>query len=91
MIAERAEEIAILALGWLARDTDIMGAFLGSTGLAASDLPQMAAAPEFLAAVLDFLLTSDAWVVAFAAEYQLDPAEAGEARQVLAGAEMHWT
>jgi hypothetical protein len=91
MTRERAEEIAILALAWLANDPDLLGTFLGSTGLAAQDLPAMAGETEFLSSVLDFLLMDDAWVLGCAGVNDIAPTDLSRARGVLVGAEMHWT
>lgn len=62
---ETAETLALQALGWLAGEETLFHAFLGTTGASAQDVAQAAARPEFLGAVLDFLLTEDAHVIAF--------------------------
>jgi len=60
-----AETIALQALGWLAGNDALLPVFLGATGASEADLRERATEPEFLGAVLDFLMMDDAWVVAF--------------------------
>ncbi len=65
MQQESAETIALQALAWLAGDDALLSVFLGATGASELDLRRRAAEPEFLGAVLDFLMMDDAWVVTF--------------------------
>lgn len=65
MQQESAETIALQALAWLAGDDALLSVFLGATGASELDLRGRAAEPEFLGAVLDFLMMDDAWVVTF--------------------------
>lgn len=60
-----AQVLAIQALGWIAADDEIFPVFLTATGASMGELRARASDPEFLAAVLDFLLQDDRWVVAF--------------------------
>ena len=92
MTPERAETIAIEALGWLAAQDDLCGVFLGATGARAEDLRAQAADPEFLASVLDFVTMDDAWVRAFC-DTCGHPYDAPlRARHALPGSEqVHWT
>lgn len=62
---ERAETLAIQALAWLAAQEDLFPVFLGASGASPAEVAQRAAEAEFLAAVLDFVLMDDAWVVGF--------------------------
>lgn len=90
--ADKAEEIALQALGWMAEDGDRIGRFLGATGLAPGDLRALAQEPEFLAAVLDFVLAEDAHVLALAARTGLAPEAITRARTALPGGNLpHWT
>lgn len=92
MKLDAAETLALRALGWLAADGELLGRFLGASGAAPADLASEASDPRFLGAVLDFLLTEDALVIAFcdAAGYPyLAPLEA---RAALPGGDLpHWT
>ncbi|MDP1667430.1 DUF3572 domain-containing protein [Phaeovulum sp.] len=87
-----AETVGLQALGWIAARDDLFEAFLAASGAAVADLRSRAADPAFLAAVLDFLLQSDATVLEFADEAGLAPEAAMQAADVLAGgAAAHWT
>lgn len=65
MTPETAETVGLQALGWLAASDELLPVFLGSTGAGLPDLRTRAAEPEFLGAVLDFVLMDDAWVAGF--------------------------
>lgn len=92
MQQEIAEEIAARALGWLAATEDLLGVFLGASGLTPADLRARTAEPEVLAAVLDFLCMDDAWISAFCDAETLPLDAPMRARTVLSGgAETHWT
>lgn len=65
MQPEAAQTLALQALGWIASDDEVFPVFLTATGANLGDLRARAADPDFLAAVLDFLLQDDRWVVAF--------------------------
>lgn len=92
MSPERAEQIAVSALAWLAGNDELCPVFLGSTGAAAEDLRAMAADPAFLASVLDFVTMDDAWVMAFCDQAELAYDQPLRARHALPGAEqVHWT
>nr|WP_321444263.1 DUF3572 domain-containing protein [uncultured Cohaesibacter sp.] len=72
---ETAEAIAIKALGFLSADPDLMGRFLALSGLDPADLREIASEASFLAAILDFLLTDDSLLLAFASNNGLTPEE----------------
>jgi hypothetical protein len=93
MIAQdKAETVALQALGWLAGNEDLFPVFLGATGADVSDLATAATQPTFLAAVMDFLLTDDAWVMAFCDDAQLRYEVPMQARAMLpGGAQINWT
>ena len=66
--------------------------FLGATGASAHDLRDRAGSPEFLAAVLDFILLDDAWIGAFCAARSYAPDFPMRARAALpGGAQVNWT
>ena len=89
---DRAVELAQEALIWLSCDPDRIGPFLALSGIAPDELRARAGDPEFLAAVLDHLLGSDAWVEAFAAEHRISPHRPAEARAALPGGDAPaWT
>jgi len=88
----QAETLALRVVDFLARTDDLLEVFLASSGLAAEDLRRRLDDPDILAAALDFVLLDDDWVVAFAGEAGVDPAEVAAARRALPGGELpHWT
>lgn len=87
-----AEVTALRALAWLVADEDILPVFLNATGANADDLRARAADPDFLAAVLDFVLLEDDWVLGFAAAEGIAPEQVLRARAGLPGGQQeHWT
>lgn len=92
MQQDRAETIAVQALGWLAGNDDLLPVFLGATGASVDELRVQAGDPVFLGAVLEFLMNDDAWVIAFCNTVGLDYDVPMQARQALpGGAQVHWT
>lgn len=92
MQREAAETIAIRALGWIAADEELAGAFLGGTGASAGEVAARARDPDFQVAVLDFLTSDDEIVRAFCDAEGL-PYEAPLAarRAIPGGEDVHWT
>lgn len=92
MNRDRAEELALQALAWVAESDDLMGVFLGATGSSAQMVREQAADPAFLGSVLDFVLMDDAWVTGFCDAHSLDYRQPMMARQMLPGGEVpNWT
>jgi hypothetical protein len=92
MKPERAEQIAISALTWLASKDDLLPVFLGASGATADELRGQAENPAFLGSVLEFLTMDDTWVVEFCDQNGLKYEEPLRARFSLPGAEaVHWT
>lgn len=90
--ADAAETLALQALAWLAGNDDLLPVFLGSSGVSEGDLRARAADPTFLAAVLDFLLMDDAWVMAFCEAHGVEFDMPMRARGGLPGGQtVHWT
>ncbi len=81
-----AEVVAIRALGYIAGDRVLFERFLALTGLGAEDIEDRAGEPEFLGAVLDFLLGDERLVIAFAEASGLAPQVPLMARRKLPGA-----
>jgi len=87
-----AETVALQTLAWLAETDDMLAVFLRSSGLDAADLGGLLNDPEFLAAVLDFVLMDEKWVLAASAAAGLAPLALLEARRDLPGGELpEWT
>ncbi|WP_309668382.1 DUF3572 domain-containing protein [Tabrizicola sp.] len=92
MQRESAQIVALQVLGWLAADDEMFQSFLGATGAGPSDVAMRAEDAEFHAAILDFLLLNDAWVVSFCDAVGLPYTVPMSARVVLHGdAQMDWT
>jgi hypothetical protein len=92
MHRDAAEVFAMKALGWIAEDPDIMGQFLGASGSSVDDIKRRATEPEFLIAVLDFLMMQDEWVIACCDRQSVPYTTPMEARGAIPGGEaVHWT
>lgn len=92
MQPEAAQVLALEALGWIASDDEVFPTFLSATGANLADLKLRATDPEFLAAVLDFLLQNDRWVIAFCDATGKPYAAPQAARAALPGGiAMNWT
>jgi hypothetical protein len=92
MQSEAAQVLAIQALGWIAADDEIFPQFMAATGASMGELRTRAADAEFLAAVMDFLLMDDRWVIAFCDAGGHPYTAPQAARAALPGGdELHWT
>ena len=86
MTRERAETVGLNGLAFLAGLPERLERFMGLSGLEVSALRERAADPDFLRAVLDFLLTDDALVADFCKEQGLDARDIHMAHRALGGA-----
>ncbi len=92
MRQDQAETVGLQALAWLASEDELFGSFLGASGAGAGDVAEAAGKPEFLGAVLDFVMMEDAWVIAFCDANGLAYGVPLAARAVLPGGQaFHWT
>ncbi len=92
MTEDQAQVLALQALGWMGGQEEILSGFLGASGMDIDTLKQNAAQSETLLAILDYLLSEDAWVRDFCQQTGLAPEAPLMARAALpGGAEMHWT
>ena len=82
---ETAEILALKALAWLAAMPDDIGRFLNFSGIDPATLASRAEDPEFLAAVMDFVLSDDKLLTAFTEEEGIDPPEISLMRRALPG------
>ena len=85
MTPERAETIGLNGLAFLAGQPEWMDRFLRLSGLEPSILRARAADPDFLRAVLDFLLTEDVLVTDFCKERDLEARDIHAAHRMLDG------
>jgi len=87
-----AELFAARVLDWLAADHARIGSFLTASGLAPNDLRAAADAPDFLLAVLDFLMGDEALLLDCCNDLALPATTPAAARAALPGGEqVHWT
>ncbi len=92
MSAKQAEAVAIQALGWIAMDDEITSGFLNNSGAGVNDLAAAAKDPQFLGAVLDYVLMDDSLVIGFCDHAGLPYETPYRARQSLPGGDMvNWT
>ena len=80
-----AENLAIQALGFMASDTERLGAFLAASGIGPEMIRKAAAEPAFLAGVLDHVCADEALLIAVAEHAGLTPQDVEHAHAVLSG------
>ncbi len=85
---ENAEILAINAVGFLAGDETRLQRFLALSGLDLAGVSENAANPEFLAAILDYILNDEPLLIAFAESQTIEPNFVERARYELPGAAM---
>jgi uncharacterized protein DUF3572 len=83
MTPERAEILALEALGWLAGQPEEMQRFLNLSGLDVAGLRDSAGTSEGAAALLDFLLGDEPLMLRFCADFQIDPRQMQIARNAV--------
>ncbi len=92
MTPERAETIALQALGWLAADDDLCAGFLGTTGADLGDMRLRATDPAFLASILEYITMNDDWIIGFCDAIGLGYDQPLRARYALPGGDqVAWT
>jgi hypothetical protein len=90
MTPETAQTTALQALAWIASDEDLLLALLERTGASGDDLRASAADPEFLGAVMDFLLENEQILTDFCEQNDFPPETPKQVRQALPGAAPEW-
>jgi hypothetical protein len=78
-----AEDMAVAALTFIAQDSERLGRFLALSGLEPGNLRDAAAEPGFLVGVLDYLSSDEPLLLAFAANFQIDPTAIATAQRLL--------
>ena len=92
MTVEEAEIYALKATNWLISKQDLVEVFMASTGVSEITIKNEFHDGVFLAAVLDFLLLDDNWVIDACQAMGLEPEAMSVVRQLLAGGEnVYWT
>lgn len=86
MTPANAEILALKGLAFLANSDEPLDRFMALSGVGADQLRERADDPEFLAAVMDFLLSDEALLTIFCDNASIDPHDLQMARQALPGA-----
>jgi hypothetical protein len=85
MKREQSQSIALNILIFLVSDPDRAEAFLRITGMDADDVRAGASSEQFLAGVVDYLLSDEQLLVTFAAEQEINPEVIRSVRRALPG------
>ena len=92
MTSQEAEIYALKVTNWLISNQDLLDVFMSSTGVSEATIKSDFHDGVFLAAVLDFLLLDDNWVIAACDAMQQEPDAMLTARLVLpVGERVNWT
>ncbi len=83
---QTAEILAVQALSFIAEEPQSLNRFLDTSGISAARLRTAATEPEFLAGVLEYMLSDETLLRAFADHAGIDPAELARAVSALGGA-----
>ena len=87
---DAAEALALQAVAMIAGDEDLMPRFVALTGCGQDELRARLAEPEFLGAVLDFVLDSDETALRLAELAGIMPESLALARAKLPGGQVEW-
>jgi hypothetical protein len=85
LTAEVAEAVAVQALSFIAGEPERLGRFLAITGIGPAEIRVAAGEPGFLLGVLEYLISDEALLTAFAAEAGLRPDDPAKAHAALGG------
>ena len=92
MTSQEAEIYALKVTNWLISNQDLLDVFMNSTGVSQAAIKSDFHDGVFLAAILDFVLLDDKWVIAACDAMHLEPDEMHSARLLLPGGErVNWT
>lgn len=80
---DEAMQIAVAALSFIAEDAEVLGGFLGATGLGPENLREAANDPGFFTAILEHLMGNEALLLTFAERERLRPTLIAAARHAL--------
>jgi Protein of unknown function (DUF3572) len=81
---EEAQGLAISMLGYIAEEPETLGRFLAATGLGPANLRTAASEPQFLAAVLEYVLSDESLLLAYTERLKVRPTMVAAARYRLA-------
>lgn len=82
---QAAEMLAVQALGFIAEEPQSLSRFLDTSGIPVDAIRTAAVEPGFLAGVLEYMLTDENLLRAFADRAGIDPAEVTRASAALGG------
>jgi hypothetical protein len=82
---QRAEAMAVQALGYIGREPEQLGRFLALSGLGPDTIRSAAHDPQFLAGVLDYLAGDERSLSAFASHAGVTPQQVMQAHAMLSG------
>ena len=85
---QSAEAVAISGLTRLAGDDELLMRFSNLSGILPNDIREAAGQPGFLVGVLDFYLSHEPDLIAWAEEANIDPESVMRARHALSPNEM---
>lgn len=92
MTQATAELLAVQVLGWLAQDHARIAAFLAASGTASGSLRDRVQEPEFLLAIIEFLMADEAMLLECSTALDIPPQTPADARAALPGGmPIHWT
>ena len=83
--ARESELIAVKGLQYLAGDEEQLGRFLALSGYDPASLRENANSPEFLAGILEYFMGNEATLLAFCAQYSINPEDIAGAQHRLGG------
>ena len=92
MTSQEAEIYALKVTNWLIANQDLLNVFMSSTGVSEATIKSDFHDGVFLAAILDFLLLDDKWVMEACDAMKLQPELMQTARLFLPGGDqVNWT
>ncbi|MGO4704175.1 DUF3572 domain-containing protein [Microvirga sp. 2MCAF38] len=87
--AEEAESVALNIFTRLIADEDRLSRFLAISGLQPDSIRDAASQPGFFAAILDYVASDEALLLALAEELSVKPERIVEAHQILSPSEFY--
>ncbi|WP_112664156.1 DUF3572 domain-containing protein [Microvirga flavescens] len=87
--AEEAESVAVNAFARIVADEERLTRFLAISGLQPDSIRAAANAPGFFAAILDYVASDEALLLALAEELAVKPERIVEAHQILSPSEFY--
>ncbi len=83
--SQTAEDIAIKGIQYLPGDEEQLNRFFNLTGCDPDSLRENAQSSEFMAGILEFFMSNEPTLLAFCAQYSINPEEVARAWHLLGG------